>query len=208
MADSASATRAYHSPLREQQARGTRAQILDALVDLINDVGAHDLNVKELARRAGVAERTVYRHFADRAALLDGLVEYLDETADWLGPGDIRTVDDVAPTLAKCFQVYDDFVRETRALVLMNLDPARTATRTRRHVEQIDELVATLFADLDDADRAGIAALFGLLLSSRTWLRMLDGNGLPGTESARYLGWLADLMIEAVESGRLPSRAR
>ena len=76
--------RSYHSPLREQQTRATRIQILEALIDLINDRGAHDLSIKDLAGRAGVSERTVYRHFADRRALLDGLVEHIGQTLDRL----------------------------------------------------------------------------------------------------------------------------
>lgn len=193
--------RSYKSPLREQQAKATREQILIALVDLVTDHGPHDLNIKDLATRANVSERTVYRHFPDRSALLDGLFDYLDEHADWMSPSDIHGPADLSRAVTEGWPKYDLAERETRALVLMNFDPARTATRSQQHVELFRGLIADGFPALDDRDVAGVAALYGLLASSRSWLRMLDGYGLSGTESSHYVGWLIDLMARELESG-------
>ena len=193
--------RPYKSPLREQQTLATHRQILEALIDTVNDVGAQDLNIRELASRACVSERTVYRHFADRTALIDGLFEHVDKHADWTSPADLNDVRDFRAAVEKGFLTYDEYERETRALVLMNLDPARTATRSREHVAMIRELVEMSFPSLSDTDAAGVSAVFNLLVSSRTWLRMLDGHGLNGVESSRFLGWVIDLIVAELEAG-------
>jgi AcrR family transcriptional regulator len=48
---------------------GTREQILDAAARLIVERGIPAATTKEIARAAGVAEGTLYRHFADKEEL-------------------------------------------------------------------------------------------------------------------------------------------
>ena len=193
--------RPYNSPLREQQALRTKEQICESLIDLISELGANDLNIKDLAQRAGVSERTVYRHFPDRSALIDGLFDHIDSHADWSDTDDIAGVGALRGAVEHNFGVYDSFERETRALVLMNLDPGRTAAASRRHVADIRSLVADRFPDLSNEDTTGVGALLNLLVSSRTWLRLLDAHGIAGAQSARYISWVVDLIISDLESG-------
>lgn len=47
-----------------------RAALLDAAVELIDEVGLAKLSLRECARRAGVSHAAPYRHFADKNALL------------------------------------------------------------------------------------------------------------------------------------------
>ncbi len=73
------------SGVREQKRQETRARIVDAAADLFAERGFDDVSVLEIARRAGVVEKTVFNHFpvkeglvfdADppmRAALLDAV---------------------------------------------------------------------------------------------------------------------------------------
>ena len=69
------------SPPRERQARQTRDAILDALSRLLEDRSADEVTTSELAREAEVSQRTVYRQFPDRAALLQGLTERFEVAA-------------------------------------------------------------------------------------------------------------------------------
>lgn len=50
-----------------------RAAILEAAVRMLEKEGAEGVNVREAARRAGVSHNAPYRHFPDRAALLEAL---------------------------------------------------------------------------------------------------------------------------------------
>lgn len=49
----------------------TRDRLLDAARDLFTTVGYHATTTPVLARRAGVAEGTIYRHFTSKQALLN-----------------------------------------------------------------------------------------------------------------------------------------
>ena len=68
-----STTKPYSSALRDRQVAQTRELILDAVTTLLGDRRADEVTTREIAAVAGVSERTVYRHFPDRDALLEGL---------------------------------------------------------------------------------------------------------------------------------------
>ncbi|MEW8977859.1 MAG: TetR/AcrR family transcriptional regulator [Symbiobacterium sp.] len=53
----------------------TRRRILDAALDLISERGYNGATTAEIARRAGVAEGTIYRYFKDKKELFIACVE-------------------------------------------------------------------------------------------------------------------------------------
>lgn len=62
---------------RSEQKEATR--ILDAAGRLMENRGLEELSYAAIAAEAGVQERTVYRHFRNRSALLDGLWVWRDK---------------------------------------------------------------------------------------------------------------------------------
>jgi AcrR family transcriptional regulator len=70
--------RPYRRSLRDEQAAATRGRILEALAEQVVDAGMEDFSIARVAERAGVAARTVYHHFPDREALMDGLYHYVE----------------------------------------------------------------------------------------------------------------------------------
>ncbi|SDP12020.1 transcriptional regulator, TetR family [Rhodoferax sp. OV413] len=64
--------RAYHHG-------NLRQTLLNAAVELAEEVGAEHLSLRELARRVGVAPSAPYRHFASRKALLTAVAEEATE---------------------------------------------------------------------------------------------------------------------------------
>lgn len=56
-------------------ATSTRERIISAAEALFDDVGIDHVNVADIADSAGIHRVTVYRHFADRDAILDEVLE-------------------------------------------------------------------------------------------------------------------------------------
>lgn len=57
-----------------------RKQILDAAIAVFAERGFHRATVRDIAKAAGVADGTIYNYFADKTALLLGILDALNET--------------------------------------------------------------------------------------------------------------------------------
>jgi AcrR family transcriptional regulator len=197
--------RHYSSPLRAEQAQRTRDLVLDAFTDLLEDRRADDITTREIGQRAGVSQPTVYRHFPDRTALLEGLSGRIGQKMGMPGPIPVsRTADDLGARIEAMFRGADDVAVEVRAEVLLNSDPRWYAEQTRRTSAAFQAAVADAFPELDGRRHAQIAGLLRCLGSSHSWLRMREEFGVPGTESGPMTRWAMELILAAVQRGELP----
>ena len=77
-------TRRYDSTLRRQRAQETHDRIVTAGCDLLAESSLRDwraLTMRAVAERAGVNERTVYRHFTNERGLRDSVMHRLEQRA-------------------------------------------------------------------------------------------------------------------------------
>jgi AcrR family transcriptional regulator len=197
--------RHYSSPLRAEQAQRTHDLILDAFTELLDDRRADDITTREIAQRAGVSQPTVYRHFPDRSALLEGLSGRIGQRMGMPGPIPVsRTADDLGARIEAMYRGADEVAVEVRAEVLLNSDPRWYAEQTRRTSAAFQVAVADAFPELDGQRHAQIAGLLRCLGSSHSWLRMREEFGVPGTESGPMARWAMGLILAAVRRGDLP----
>jgi AcrR family transcriptional regulator len=103
-----------------------RGRLVRAALDLYAEVGYEQTTVADIAERAGVTERTFFRHFADkREVLFDGSALLLDlvttaiaEAPAATGPVDVA-VDAVLST-APVLEERADFARRRGAVIAAN----------------------------------------------------------------------------------------
>ena len=57
-----------------------RAQILQALAAMLEQPGAERITTASLAARLEVSEAALYRHFASKAQMYEGLIEFIEQT--------------------------------------------------------------------------------------------------------------------------------
>jgi len=74
VADDVKGRRRYHSPLRAEQADGTRRRVLDAARDLFLTRGYAGTTVAAVARAAGVSPDTIYVSLGGKQGLLEGVL--------------------------------------------------------------------------------------------------------------------------------------
>lgn len=68
--------RQYRSSLRDAQAEQTKVAIIEAAMSLFLENGYSETSIREIAEKAGVAERTVYVAFKDKPTLLNSIAEH------------------------------------------------------------------------------------------------------------------------------------
>mgnify|MGYP000899753300 FL=1 len=57
-----------------------RIQILQALAEMLEQPGADRITTAALAARLSVSEAALYRHFASKAQMFEGLIEFIEQT--------------------------------------------------------------------------------------------------------------------------------
>ena len=72
---------AVSAPARKRPKPGERrVQILQALATMLEQPGAERVTTAALAARLEVSEAALYRHFASKAQMFEGLIEFIEHT--------------------------------------------------------------------------------------------------------------------------------
>ena len=138
--------RRYDSPVRREQAARTRERIIVAGWELAHESPVWDwraLTVRAVAERAGVNERTVYRHFPGERELHDAVMLRLEEEAGVTLEG--LRLGDVAKATARVFAHVSSFPMVPRT----PRDPTLAATDDRRRAALLRAVAAQALASAD-----------------------------------------------------------
>ena len=200
--------RRYSSPLRESQTNRTRDLILDALTELLAVHRVDEVSTKQIAERAGVSLPTVYRHFSDRVALVEGLADRNDQKMVALhGLERPATIEELASLAEAFFRRTDDHAPEATAEAVLNADPRHYSAGSVRRSGEMKQAVARSLPELGERDQHHFAALMRILVSVQTWLRMREEFGMDGTESGQVVSWALRTLLKEVRNGSLPGSA-
>jgi len=194
--------RRYDGTLRRQQAGETCDRIVAAGSDLLRGSPIRDwraLTIRAVAERAGVNERTVYRHFLNEQRLRDAVMRRLEEEAGI----DLTTLrlEDVVDVAARIFEHVSSYPREPRR----PLDPTLTQAGQRQRKALLGA-VKTRTAGWPAADRVAAAAIFDVLWSVASYERLVVDWQLDHDLAIRAITWVIGLVEKAIRKGRRPSR--
>lgn len=194
--------RSYHSPLRAAQTERTRQLILDALAEIVAEDGFEGIVVRELAKRAGLAERTVYRHFPDRDALHDALAEEMAERGGWVDDSERLGPPERWPeALSTVFARFEEDAVATTVVARLNSVRGRPSTESARRRQAFATNLRERYPDLADDQIESLLALLQIIGSSRTWLRLKEELNMSGDRSGPVFSWLWSLVLAEIERG-------
>ncbi len=193
--------RGYDSKLRLARAAETRERIVAAGSELLHGSSIRDwraLTVRAVAERAGVNERTVYRHFVNERGLRDAVMHRLEEKAG-IDLAGLR-LEDVADVTARIFAHVSSYPLKPRP----PLDPTLTEAGQRRRKALLGA-VAARTAGWPEADRVVAAAVFDVLWSVASYERLVVEWQLDRERALRGITWVIRLVEQAVRQGRRPN---
>lgn len=193
--------RPYDGTRRRQRAEETRDRIVAAGSELVHAGSVRDwrrMTVRAVAGRAGVSERTVYRHFGDERGLADAVMHRLEEEAGirlvGMGLGEVATV------AAQIFEHVATYPPRPRAA----LDPT-LVDAGRRQKEALTAAVTAAAGAWPDPVRVRTAAVLDVLWSVAAYERLVGDWQLDADEAVRAATWVIGLVDEAVRAGRGPT---
>jgi len=173
----------YLSPLRQTYMAQTRQRILDAAFAAVQNEGLEALTIAQVAKDAGITERTVYRHFQTRDELLKAVWGQMQARIGLAGYP--QTVEALLAAPGKLFPRFDSQEGAVRASMY---SPAgrqvRTSANPERH-KAFQACVAEALPDLPAAACRRRAAVIQMIGSSHGWACLKDYWGFDSVEAAR-----------------------
>jgi AcrR family transcriptional regulator len=183
--------RPYDITLRSERAAETRERIVVAGSDLLHRSFVRDwraLTIREVAERAGVNERTVYRHF--------GMHRIEQEAGLHLA---VMQLEDVATVASSILEHVSSYPLES----CPPLDPTLTEASQRQRQALLDAVAAR--ADRwTPGDRAVAAAMFDVLWSVASYERLVVDWRLDRQRAIRGITWVIGLVEQAIRTGDHP----
>lgn len=171
--------------LRQAQRAVTEQRVIEALAALIDEEHPLEISMAAVAKRAGVSEPTLYRHFPTKRDLFAALAGYQFRTvAAGLTPA---TVDDLTDAVRTVFQRSADIENVVR-WTLAATDPQRVP---RPNVQARLAMLRTALGDRagTDDDAQFLLRSVLLLTSPMAWLYWKDYLGLNPADAAATAGW-------------------
>lgn len=155
------------------------------------------LTVRAVAGRAGVNERTVYRHFATERELRDAVLERLRQEAG-VELEDLR-LEDLREVTTRILEFVSSFPIEPRT----STDPTVAAENVRQRAVLL-EAVRRVAEDWPDRERRVAAGMFDVLWSPMSYERLVAAGGLAPKDAIRGITWVMGLMEQAIRDGSRP----
>jgi len=194
--------RRYDSPLRRQRAAETREAIIAAGAELLHDFPVwnwHALTVRAVAERAGVNERTVYRHFENERELREAVMaRHQGEAGVDLAGLDLTNLEEITKRI---LSYVSKFPLEPR------IQPDATLTAAgKRQREALLGAVAPETGDWTKSDRILAAAVLDVLWSVASYERLVADWGITPKDAIRGVTWVMGLVEDAIREDRRPKR--
>jgi AcrR family transcriptional regulator len=192
--------RSYDSPVRRERAAETRARIVAAGSELVHGFETWDwdaLTFRAVAERAGVGERTVYRHFPTERQLHDAVMQRLHEEAG-VTYEDVRLANLVEVT----GRVFASLARfPTGATYALPDDPTFEEVDRRRR-DALHRVVAELGVDGEQGET--LAAVLDVLWNLPAFDHLVRHWDLGPERASTTLTWLIGVVLRAAAEGDVP----
>lgn len=185
--------------LRQRQTAATKEEILDVAMNMLTKGAVDVFSHESIAAAAGMGTRTVYRHFPDRAQLLQAL---------WLRMRDETQVrfptheEEIVSFVRTVFQSFDQHESLVRAVLASS---AGTELRERGGAEgrlAFEQSLSALLNACGGKQRARIIALFLAIYSAPFWQLLKDRGGLTGPQAQEAAGWLMEVLLDRLRGSR------
>lgn len=168
------------TPLRDQYKAMTRERILDAALELMAQ-GSGALTIAAVAQQAGITDRTVYRHFATREALLEAVWPRMQARVN--SRGFPKTAHDLIQTPRHLFPQFDE--HQNLVLASVYSEGGREVRLRSNGARQAASLacVENALPGLTGAAKRRRAAIVQLINSAYAWAVMKDFWDFDGIEA-------------------------
>jgi AcrR family transcriptional regulator len=168
-----------------------REEIIDAAIDVFAESGYHDAGVADIAKRVGIGHSTFYRHFENKRAILDEVVNTV------IGRAMAAIAAENAPAAANTLEEYRDqsdrigaalseISGDIRVVRLLLIEAASVDAELRGRVDDMFDLAVQMNAGFYEhgRERGYLRADLDTTATSRAVVGMIFGLAMMGLNPA------------------------
>jgi len=193
--------RHYDSPDRRQRVAETQERIVAAGAELTRELSGSnrdDVTFRSVAVRAGVSERTVYRHFPSEFALRDAIAGRLELQAGVSYEG--LSIDQVTALALRVFSSMPPCGSRGKREVT-------APTSDRRRQDGILSAVTGTATGWSGREQRLVAAVLDVLCSMPTFERLTSKWRMDGLDVLAACEWAVGLVVDGIRNDRRPTNA-
>ena len=188
-----------HTHLRQDVDELVTERVMRAVAALVRR-GVDDLTFTRTAAESGVGERTLYRRYPTKAALLEAFWQWLNAKIDVpAAPQSAEELVGQIPSLYAAFEADEALVRAM--LHDRNGREARLAQADARR-KRLRVALKDVLAPLGAKERDHLLASVQLVASAAGWESMKDNWGLNGKAAGEAAQWAVKSLIDSARPAR------
>jgi len=180
--------------LRHRHSELTRDLILRTVAAMLEEGAPSELVVPEVARRAGVSLRTVYRHFPSRDELMAAAGEWIGVNV--LAAGMPETLDEIPAEYARNAPRLDEHPNLVYAMAFSRGANSLRSVRRQQRLENLRKALREVTDGLSDEEAQRAFAVFAYLDNMLAWVTMREEAGLDGKEVGAAVAWTMEVLIK------------
>ncbi|MCP3367875.1 TetR/AcrR family transcriptional regulator [Bradyrhizobium cajani] len=191
-----SAVKRHKASLRDEYAELTRQRIVAAFVETLEDDAADEVSIAAVARRAKVAERTIYRHFKTRAELFAAAGEWIEDNVFGYVP--FSSPDELPDIFRKLCKSFDRHPNLARAIAMTRAGRSVRAGFRRHLIERHSKAMAPLVRHLKPKEVRQAEALAAYLNNVLAWSALREDFGMSSAEIADAIDWALRTLLKDI----------
>lgn len=187
-------SRVYDNSARFEKSQQTQKVIIESLVALLVERRGGDVQFDEVAKKSGVSERTIFRFFKDKEALLKATDTYLQSFV-------AASVDkiqemDVSGFAKNSFILFDEFENLTMAYLYSPFgQQARALFRKKLHQLLISKISEKKKLQHSREEEVRLALTVSLV-NAKIWDDLRTDFGFSGREIGEAVAWSIQHLLE------------
>jgi AcrR family transcriptional regulator len=186
--------RSYNNQTRLEKSADNQRLIIDTLVDLLVERKGGVVTFEEIAERACISARSVYRLFKDKESLHRSMDEYL---LSYLQASDEQISElDVAGFGRNAFQLFEKHEKLVMAYLYSPFgQELRKAFRKKLNLAMTSKILEKKKVALTKENRHKLALIVSLV-NAKIWHDIKIDTGFTGNEMGPAIEWALEILIK------------
>ena len=177
----------YDNSRRSEKSVETQRLVLKSMVSLLVKKRGGEVQIDEIARKSGISERSIFRFFKDKKALMEATDEYV---MSYVQSTMMKIPTTCVSEFAKIvFKIFDENERLMAAYLNSTFGyTARTRLRKKMNVLLVESLTKEKKIALTAENRVKVALIVSMV-NAKLWEDLRNEFSLTGEEIGEVVAW-------------------